>query len=207
MSKIEITKLENSIYNSNSFILSHAVGQNVEVWIVDMGDAERIESIVPSTGLIKGVIFTHTHFDHMYGINRFLELHPEIRIITNAFGKQALVSPKLNFSRYHEESDDIICSRPENIDVIEDGSELTLFGNVIMKSFATPGHDKSCMTYVVDDFVFCGDSYIPGVPTRATLPNSERSLVKNSENLIKKLACHKTLCPGHGSIYKEYNNE
>ena len=207
MSYLSIRQIVNSIYSSNSYILSHTVGQNVGVWIVDMGDADRIKDIIPSNEEVKGIIFTHTHFDHMYGMNRFLELHPDIRIITNAFGKLALVSPKLNFSRYHEESDDIVCSHPENIDVIEDGSEFALFSNVIMKTFATPGHDKSCMTYVVDDFVFCGDSYIPGVPTRATLPNSERSLVKNSENLIKKLACHKTLYPGHGPIYKEYNNE
>lgn len=207
MSDIQITKVVNSIYSSNSYIFAHNVGEDVEVLIIDMGDADYIESLLPTNAVIKGVLFTHTHFDHMYGINHFLNLHPDCTIITNEFGKKALVSPKLNFSRYHEESDDIICSHPENIVCVEDGMVLELFEGKEIRIYETPGHDKSCITYSIGDFVFSGDAYIPGVITRATLPNSDKTKVASSELLVKDLAAGKTLCPGHGPIYEEYNNK
>lgn len=207
MSQLSIKQVVNSVYNSNSYILSHHTSEGMEVWIIDVGDADIIIDELPDGAKIKGIFLTHTHYDHIYGLNRLIAQYPNIRLYTNEAGSKALVAPMLNYSRYHLEAPDFICNNPDNIVIIEDGTYLTLFDDVSLNVISTPGHDASCLTYIVDDFVFTGDSFIPGVCTRATFRLSNKDAVSDSEKKIKKLAAYKTLCPGHGPIYKEYNNE
>ena len=207
MSQLVIRQVVNSVYNSNSYILSHHTSEGKEVWIIDMGDADRIIESLPSGAIVKGVFLTHTHYDHIYGLNAFIAQYPHIHLYTNAAGKKALLSPMLNYSRYHLEAPDFIYNDPDSIIVIEDGDSIALFDDVSIKVIATPGHDASCLTYIVGDYVFSGDSFIPGVCTRATFRLSDKDAVTDSENRIKELASGKTLCPGHGFIYEEYNNK
>lgn len=207
MSQLSIRQVVNSVYNSNSYILSHQTSEGMEVWIIDMGDVDRIIDALPEGAIVKGVFLTHTHYDHIYGLNRFIARYPNILLYTNAAGSKALVSPMLNYSRYHLEAPDFILKNPESIVIIEDGESVTLFDDVSLKVIATPGHDASCLTYIVGDFVISGDSFIPDVCTRATFRLSDKDAVADSEKRIKELASGKTLCPGHGPIYVEYNNK
>lgn len=207
MNSITIQQIVNTVYSSNSYILASTEVENKEVWIIDVGDVHEILGHLPSNVSIKGILFTHTHYDHIYGVNELLARFPEVQLFTNEWGKKALCSPKLNYSKYHQETSELICSKPENIVVINSSDTLTLFDNVQIKVIPTPGHDASCLTYLIDDFVFSGDSFIPGVKTRATFLLSDKSMVAQSEQLIKQVSAGKTLCPGHGPIiYSEYNN-
>lgn len=206
MPQLTIRQIVNSVYDSNSYILTHHTSEGKEVWIIDMGDADRIIEALPSGAIVKGVFLTHTHYDHIYGLNAFIAQYPYIQLYTNAAGKKALLSPMLNYSRYHLEGPDFIYNKPDSIAIIEDGISVTLFDGFLIKVIATPGHDASCLTYIADDFVFSGDSFIPGVCTRATFRLSDKDAVSDSEKRIKELASGKTLCPGHGPIYEEYNN-
>lgn len=138
-------------------------------------------------------------------MNRLLDLYPNAKLYTNLAGKRALCSPKLNYSRYHHESSEIVCNRPENIKVIEDGESFSLFDNIDVKVYATPGHDASCLTYLICDYVFSGDSFIPGVETRATYLMSDKQSVIASEKKIAELSKGRFLCPGHGPVYFDYN--
>ncbi len=61
----------------------------------------------------------------------------------------------------------------------------------------TPGHSPCCVTWVLDDMMFTGDSYIPGVKTVTNLPHCDKKQAACSEILIKKLAEHRTVYPGH----------
>lgn len=207
MSQFSVRQVVNSVYNSNSYILSHHTSVDKEVWIIDMGDVDRIIGELPEGAKVKGIFLTHTHYDHIYGLNSFIAQYPHIQLYTNAVGKNALLSPMLNYSRYHLEAPDFIYDNPDNISVIEDGDSIALFNDVSIKVIATPGHDASCLTYIVDDVVFSGDSFIPGVCTRATFRLSDKDAVADAENRIKELASGKTLCPGHGPIYEEYNKK
>ena len=173
----------------------------MESWIIDVGDVNKITESIPKQSKVGGVLFTHTHYDHIYGINEFLLVYPNVRLFTNEVGKRALCSPQLNYSRYHLNVKDIVCSRPENIETIKDGDIINIFGKSTFRVMATPGHDESCLTYLFDDYVFSGDSFIPNVETRATFLLSDKSKVLESEQKILSNAYSKMLCPGHGPIY------
>ena len=48
-----------------------------------------------------------------------------------------------------------------NVELLEDGMVLELFSGEPMRVIFTPGHDVSCISYVIAKNVFTGDSYLP----------------------------------------------
>lgn len=204
-SKLNVFTIVNSLYCSNTYILSSSSDVDNGVWTVDLGDTDWLTDCLAENVVLRGILLTHTHYDHIYGINDALRLFPDIRIITTEFGKQALCSPKLNYSRYHLNVKDFICDKPENIEVFHDGDVIHLTEEQKIHVYSTPGHDRSCLTYVTSDYVFSGDSFIPGIKTRATFLHSEKEKVQASEDRIRYFAEHRTLFPGHGLSYVNKN--
>lgn len=193
--RIKIQQIVNSVYSSNTFVIS-IEGLEDRVWLVDCGDVDRIVDVVGNKK-IEAVFFTHTHYDHIYGMNGILGISPDTKLYTNYFGKSALMSPKLNYSRYHQEAEDVICNSPENIVVVNEGAEVSLFGDVLMVVCETPGHDESCITYILEDNVFSGDSYIPGVKVYANFLHSNKKMAEVSKDRIKDIVKNRRLYPGH----------
>ena len=65
------------------------------------------------------------------------------------------------------------------------------------KAVFTPGHSPCCVTWIIGDAVFTGDSYIPGVKTVANIPHSDKLMAAQSESAIRQLAEHRAIYPGH----------
>ena len=164
--------------------------------MVDVGDIEPILEMVGER-VVKGVFITHTHYDHIYGINRLVEQFPDCVVYTSERGKEGLFSSKLNFSKYH---DDPLTFQGKYIEVLEDGEEVSLFPYVILKAIATPGHDWSCMSYCTDEVIFTGDSYIPNIKVITSMPKSNKEEAKVSLDRILELAKTRDVYPGHNEI-------
>ena len=79
---------------------------------------------------------------------------------------------------------------------------MEIFPKTFVEVFETPGHDKSCLTYKVENHVFSGDSYIPGIKVMASFPNSNREEAWISKERIMELIKDCNLYPGHGNIDK-----
>ena len=158
----------NRIFNSVTYIVP--INGQKDCYLVDCGD---VELIISQGWQIKSVLLTHVHTDHIYGLNKLIDSFPNVSIYTNEYGKEALLNPKLNFSRYHEDVDDFIITRPDNVVVIKEEGLLHLIGGNEINVLFTPGHDPSCLSYCVGGIVFTGDSYIPDVKIVTSLPKSK----------------------------------
>lgn len=163
---------------------------------MDLGDWIPVMDIVGIKS-IAVVFFTHIYFDHIYGILQLLENFPECFVYTSDFGKLALASSKLNFSKYHEEQI-IIEVEPKNLRVLKDGDIVCIGNGHKIEVYETPGHDKSCLTYRLDNILFTGDSLIPGIKTVTNLLRSNKEDAAMSEEIIKELWNDCSLYPGHG---------
>ena len=141
------------------------------------------------------VLLTHAHFDHIYGLNRVIELNPNVRIYTNESGREMLLNARKNLSFYHETP--FVISDPSHIVTVKDGDEIVVGKGLIAKAIFTPGHNPSCITWQIDNCLFTGDSYIPGLKTVTNLPGGNKGQAEESLALIKKLAEGKTIYPGH----------
>lgn len=192
-----VSHIVNTVFTSRTYILSQD-GLS-DFWIVDCGDVlpliDKISSICGNDSYtIKGVLLTHAHFDHIYGLPRLTELFPQIKVYTNEAGREALSDSRLNMSKYH---DNPIIYKSENIKICKEGTEIELFKGLFAKVYETPGHHPSCLTFEVGDYLFTGDSYIPGVKVVTILPGANKQQAEESKQRILSLAEGKIVCSGH----------
>lgn len=194
-----IEQITNSIFSSNTWILKHELSR--QSWLVDCGDFDKIQMSLKDEYDLKGVFLTHSHFDHIYGLNEVLIKWPLCHIYTNNYGLKSLLSDKLNFSKYHNSS--FIISSVKNVLMIDNNTSIELFDNIIMDCYYTPGHDPSCFCYKCGNVFFSGDSYIPNVKPVTNLRGGDKNQYKKSISIINNiLSTCNILYPGHGSFYE-----
>lgn len=183
----------NFVFESLTYILP--INDEKECYLVDCGDGEKI---IEQGWKVRGVLLTHSHFDHIYGLNKLVEEFPEVIVYTNQAGKEGLVNDKWNFSRYHTEVENFIFSKIENVRILEEGI-LELDRDLKVNVIFTPGHDPSCISYVLGNDLFTGDSYIPGIDPFHKFPRSNKAQALESlvrlQNLEKEFGY--IIRPGH----------
>ena len=182
----------NRIFNSITYILP--TGNEKDCWLADCGDVEKV---IEQGWNVLGVLLTHAHCDHIYGLNKLLEIFPSAKVYTNEAGLEGLLNPKVNFSRYHEDVDDFVLSKPENGVLVKEGDTICLSDDVSFDVIETPGHEPSCVCYMNDECIFTGDAYIPGIKVVTSFPRSNKTQAAASETRIKELAKGKIIYAGH----------
>ncbi len=195
---MKVSQIVNSVFTSNTYILSEV--NSDWVWLIDIGDIEGVLKYLPENYKIKGVFLTHVHFDHIYGINKLIDLFPECLVYTSIHGKTGLYSDKLNMSYYHE---DPLVFLGSKVHVLHEKDKIELFDNKYLETIETPGHNWSCLTYKVDNYLFTGDSYIPNVKVVTKLKGGDKEENKKSLLKIMNAITEVTIiCPGHGEMTK-----
>lgn len=189
---LQIKKVVGKVLSSNMWILFE---EGIpDCWLIDVGDGNALINELPDGLAVKGIFLTHSHFDHMAGINVICEKFPGCKVFTSAFGAEGLKSDKMNFSLYHERS---VVYSGENIAILHEGDSVPLFEDVSLAVVETPGHCPSCLSYYTKGYIFTGDSYIPGVPVVTKLPRGNKTQADLSVRKIIRLVEGRTICPGH----------
>lgn len=183
---MNIIPIHNSIMNSVTYVLYR---EDVDYSVlIDCGNSKRLYLELERLGkYVKAVFLTHAHYDHIYGLNELLVRFPEVKIFTNIEGKKALYDTKLNFSKYHSEIQPFVYSGQGNVELLEDDMVLELLSGEPLRVIFTPGHDVSCISYVIGKNVFTGDSYLPGIKTVMNFPRSNRALALKNTAMLKEL--------------------
>lgn len=196
---VHIQEIVNSLFTSKTYII-HRDG-NENAWLVDIGDIEPVVSYLSEKNLRpEGVFLTHGHFDHLYGINNFIEKYPNCKVYATPFCIECLASPKLNMSKYHESP---VSYDGDNVIALHEGKEICLFDTEpAMHVYETPGHNPGCMTMVFGNMIFTGDSFIPQIKVVTNVPGGDKIKAQESLERILQLSINKTIYPGHGEVFK-----
>lgn len=190
---MKVKRFINSVFTSNTYVLTEECSD--DCWVVDMGDIEPVLEYVADRKL-RGLFITHTHYDHIYGINKLIAYFPDCIVYTSEKGKEGLYSERLNFSRYHA---DPIIFNGTHLQIVNDGDSICIFENTEFKVLATPGHDWSCLSYYTEDSIFTGDSYIPAKKIITSFPHSNKKQATHSLNMILRLSKTRNIYPGHNN--------
>ena len=62
---LTVKSIVNTILESKTYILEV---DRLDFWIVDPGVVEKIMEIVYIDRVLKGILLTHIHYDHIYGL-------------------------------------------------------------------------------------------------------------------------------------------
>lgn len=187
---MQIHLTHNLVLMSNTWVAEF----NDVLWLVDCGDIGPLLALLDGK-ILKGILLTHAHFDHIYGLNDLLKQFPDALVYTNECGKEGLLNARKNMSFYHETP--FVFEYPENIRIVNDGDEIELSEGLKAQVVSTPGHHPSCLSYIIDDAIFTGDSYIPGTKVVTNLPRGDKRQAQESLEKIMQLSKTLTVYPGH----------
>jgi hydroxyacylglutathione hydrolase len=185
----------NSVLNSNTYILS--LEGYSSVWIIDPGDTDSIlEWVRKRNKYVNGILVTHSHYDHIYGINELLQLYPNIKVYSSFYAKEGMMSDKLNGSRYHENPYEIDGS---SIEELNDGDRIILWPDFYLDVLETLGHSRDCFSFYINQNLFTGDALIPNhkVVTKMKFGDAELAL-KSLKLIFEKFDSNTFIWPGHG---------
>lgn len=188
--KSAVGKVMNSIVYALSDGISH------DYYLVDIGDFDAVWSLLPKDANVCGVFITHGHHDHILGINKLKEAFPECVVYASEECARMLASAKLNLSMYLE----MPMEYKGEVTKLHDEDIVPLFDGITLMAIATPGHNSSCLCFVVDDYLFTGDSYIPGVKVVTNLPGGNKKQAQESLEKILDISRYLTICPGHNTM-------
>lgn len=182
----------NRIFNSVSYLIIN--DDTAECWMIDAGDKAPIMQLI-GTNNLKGIFLTHSHYDHIYGLNDFYDIYPECQIYTNRCGLEALTDTTENLSFYHDAP--FKYTHIENVKIVGHHENVQLANGKGLKAIYTPGHHTSCISWLFEDILFTGDSYIPGRKTETRLPGSSPDDALKSVEYIKTLGIERKIFSGH----------
>lgn len=146
---------------------------------------------------LEWIVETHVHADHLSAapvlqerLGGKLVIGKNIQVVQETFGK--VFNEGTEFKRDGSQFDVLV----------EDGEELTM-GDLRIKAMHTPGHTPACMTYIIGDAVFVGDTlFMPdGGTARVDFPGGDaRTLYRSIKRVLslpenfRLFMCH-DYCP------------
>ena len=197
MFKMEVYIIENDILQSRTYILTK--DGEVGVYLVDCGNSASIISYLEKKEkYVKGVFLTHAHYDHIYGLNDIIERYPDLDVYASEKTFVGLEDSDLNMSYLYTDEDFEVKVSKDHSFFVSDKSQTIIFGETV-DCIATPGHDVDCMSYMIGNLLFTGDSFNPNSPVFTKWRNSNVNLALENEAKLHQLIINKGLSvyPGH----------
>jgi len=177
--------------------------ENPRCTIVDPGmsspeGVERLSAFLREKGLTpEAILLTHGHFDHVWGVNRLLDVFP-LPVYLHPADKD-IMSQLTNGFRGMESSFGFLRRHFDSID-LHDGDSLSLAGTA-WKVFHTPGHSPGsvCFYSEQDSLLLSGDTLFAGSIGRTDLAGGDYdALMQSIREKILVLPGETDVIPGHG---------
>lgn len=164
------------------------------------GSADRVLDFINGNGLeVAWILETHAHADHLSAA-AYLKSKTGGRTGTG----RLITSVQATFKKILNLGDEF-AANGEQFDGLFDEGDLLDLGGMEIRVMHTPGHTPACVTYVVGDAAFIGDTmFMPDYGTaRADFPGGDATALYRSIQRILALPagtrlflCHDYKAPG-----------
>ncbi len=154
---------------------------------------QRLLDVVKQQGLtLKWVMETHAHADHLAGGHWLHDATGAPLVIGSRIAEvQKVFAPRFAM-------DDLPTDGRQFDVLVDDGTALPL-GNLTIRVLHTPGHTPACVTYVIGDAAFVGDTlFMPDYGTaRCDFPGGDAKALHASIGRILALPDDTRIFVGH----------
>lgn len=186
-----IQNFEQGIIGNNNYVL---IDSN-EACLIDctVCNSDIMEFITSHGAKLKFILLTHGHFDHILGLAEWQEQYH-----TPAYVHEADYSEVQNCNTTLK----MFGMRPIKVPTIDktfkDGDTFQV-GNIILKTYHTPGHTPGSVCFSTESILFSGDTLFCMGRGRTDLPGGNEAELSASIQKLFKLFEDKTIVyPGHG---------
>ena len=182
-----IKAIEAGPIQANCYILMDE--ETKEIVIMDPGgEADILSKEIDSlNGIVKFIILTHGHFDHVGGVSDLYNKY-KVPFYISAVDEDYII----------KDNSGIFGKLPSKASNIKEGETLS-FGKNTIKVLETPGHTKGGLSFVINDKVFTGDTLFRGSIGRTDFLGGDfDEIIKSIKEKLLSLGDDTTVYPGHG---------
>ena len=184
--------IQNSVMGNNSYILIN----KFFCFIVDPSwNTDKLISFIESEKLIlKGIILTHLHYDHVGDTKKLLYNFDNVKIIVSTLGKEIVENTSNRIFINDKDFKNNNFMYVEDEEVIENG---------LIKFLQTPGHSQCSMCITFENRILTGDHIFVDEVGRTDLeysnPKEMGISIKKFKNYVGKNRIH-DVYPGHNEF-------
>lgn len=188
---MEVVKIVNGKLSENAYLV---YDENRIGLIIDPGEQpEKIINEVNARGIdVTHIFLTHGHFDHISCTD---EIKKKFNAKVCIYEDDAICLGDPDYNLSGRFTDELRLSAADII--LKDGDELKV-GSMDIKVLHTPGHSKGSCSYIIDNYIFSGDTLFLMSVGRVDLIGGSESDIKDSLNKLKAFPNDYIVCPGHG---------
>lgn len=181
--------------NKDTIIIDPVLDYEPTSGSISFASIQRVVDYIESENLsAKLILDTHAHADHLTGAYFLAQkLGIKSAIGKDFIGVQRHFAPIFGFESHHDELS-------MAYDYLIEDNEFLNAGALNIKALKVPGHTKSCMAYLIEDSLFCGDALFQPErgAGRADFPGaSAKSLYDSIINRIYSLPPNTRIFVGH----------
>lgn len=183
---------------TNMYVVSD---ENNEGFLVDCAyPSERVKKYIEDNNItISFIIQTHTHFDHVLGLEYFKGLYG-VKVYASEDSKEIANDKDYNLAYSYD----------VNVPIdkyLKDGEVFSKYNILAIK---TPGHTMDSMSYKIGDVLFSGDTLFRESIGRTDFPGGNyNQIIDSIKNKFSKFDGDTKVLSGHGedtTISYEFNN-
>lgn len=189
---LEISSYIVSIMSTNCYLVKDtSSGYGI---IIDPGKiSSKLDDNIKDCKNIKYILLTHGHFDHICAAVYYRNI-TNAKIVISTSDAEFTQNNELNLS-YRFKRTKIEKFYPDIL--VNDNDKLAFAYNYI-EIIYTPGHTNGSVCYLIDNFLFTGDTLMNGDIGRSDLPTGNQNSLDLSIQKLLKMEGDYVVYPGHG---------
>jgi hydroxyacylglutathione hydrolase len=190
---IQVSTVVNGRWRQNCYLIAN---ENGDALIIDPGsDATEIARTAETSGWRPlAILNTHAHYDHVGAVAELMDLYQAPFYL---HGADLKLLKRANLYRMLFESHEPIWIPTMTHDLSSFPATFQV-GPFSIQWLATPGHTDGSICFLLDGFLFSGDTLMRGTLGRTDLPGGDGNRIRASVRTLMALPPETIVCGGHG---------
>ena len=173
-------------YEANCYIIKDEISQ--EIVVIDPGSSGSllIKEIEKLQGRVKYILLTHAHADHTGAVKELTEYF-KVPVYISEKEEALILKGEFMFGKIKSDG------------YIKDGDTFNI-GDLEIKCIETPGHTPGGLCFLINEYLFSGDTLFAGSIGRTDLTGGNfETIIHSIKNKLFILPEDTRVFPGHGS--------